>query len=83
MSRLHSRIASQAGAAAAAAGEMHPAVNGDTPMTMPMVGVFFGGGGAWTEQMAPMVAARGGAPIPATGPGRYGQVHIAGGGRYS
>jgi hypothetical protein len=61
---------------------MHPAGNADTPMVMPMTAVYFGGGGAWVEQMAPIVTANGGAPVPATGPGRYGQVAIAGGGRY-
>lgn len=81
MSRLRDRIIGQAGAGRAAAGEYHPHGTEDTPMVMPMTAVFFGGGGAMVEQMAPLVAANG-APVPATAPGRYGQVHIAGGGRY-
>jgi hypothetical protein len=81
MSRLHSRIAGQAGQARAAAAEMHPYGNADTPMTMPLVMVTFGGSGAALEQMVPLVTANG-AMIPATAPGTYGQVHLAGGGRY-
>lgn len=59
----------------------HPAGNADTPMTMPMTGVWFGGGGAYVEQLVPLITANG-ATVPATAPGRYGQVHIAGGGRH-
>jgi hypothetical protein len=50
-------------------------------MVMPMTRVYFAGGGAWVEQMMPIVTPSG-AMIPATAPGRYGQVAIAGGGRY-
>lgn len=79
MSRLHSRIVSQAGAARAAAAEFHPYGTADTPMSMPMTRVQFGGGpvaGAMVEQMAGLVTANG-AVIPATAPGRYGQVHLS------
>lgn len=76
MSRLHARIVSQAGAARAAAGELHPAGTADTPMIMPMTRVQFGGGGAMVEDMTGLVTASG-AVIPATAPGRYGQVYLA------
>lgn len=81
MSRLHSRISGQAGAARAAAAGYHPAGTADTPMTMPMVHVLFAGGGAMVQQMMPLTTANG-AMIPATAPGQFGQVRIAGGGRY-
>jgi hypothetical protein len=81
MSRLHRRIAGQHRAAAAAAGEYHPAGTADTPMVMPMAHVRFEGGGAMVQQMAPLITANG-AMIPAIAPGRFGQVHIAGGGRH-
>jgi hypothetical protein len=81
MSRLRSRIAAQPAAARAAAADYHPWGTGDTPMVMPMVLVYFGGGGAWVQQMMPLVTANG-APVPATAPGRFGQVAIAGGGRH-
>jgi hypothetical protein len=61
---------------------MHPYGNSDTPMIMPMVIVQFGGGGAWVQQMMPLITSNG-APIPATAPGQFGHVMIAGGGRYS
>jgi hypothetical protein len=73
MSRLQRRIAGQAGAARAAAGEYHPHGTADTPMVMPMTRVYFGGAGADVEQLVPLVTANG-AAIPATAPGRYGQV---------
>lgn len=76
MSRLHDRIATQAGAARAAATEYHPAGTPDTPMTMPMTRVLFSGGGADVEQMTGLVTANG-AVVPATAPGRFGQVTIS------
>jgi hypothetical protein len=81
MSRLRTRLVSQAGNAAAGAGEYHPAGTADTPMVMPMVHVYFDGGGGHVQQMAPLVTANG-AMIPAVAPGMFGQVAIAGGGRY-
>lgn len=80
MSRLHARLTRQQ-PAAAAAGDLHPAGTADTPMVMPMARVYFGGGGAWVEQMMPMITANG-AMIPATATGQYGQVYMAGNGRY-
>jgi hypothetical protein len=81
MSKLRRRLIGQAGNAAAAAGEHHPHGTADTPMVMPMVHVEFGGGGVMVQQMAPLVTANG-AMVPATAPGTFGQVHIAGGGRH-
>jgi hypothetical protein len=74
-SRLHSRITGQAAAARAAADGYHPYGTPDTPMTMPMTAVFLGGAGAMVEQMTGLVTANG-AVIPATMPGRYGQVYL-------
>jgi hypothetical protein len=81
MSKLRSRIAAQPRAAADAAASYHPAGTEATPMDMPMVRVVFGPGGASVQQMVPLITANG-APVPATAPGQYGQVSIAGGGRY-
>lgn len=81
MSRLRARIAGQAGANRAAGYAGQPYGTADTPMVMPMVRVQFYGGGAAVEQMVPLVTANG-AAVPATAPGQYGQVAIAGGGRY-
>jgi hypothetical protein len=75
MSRLHKRISGQAGAARAAAGEHHPYGTQDTPMTMPMTHVLFNGGGADVQQMTGIVTPNG-AVIPATAPGRFGQVTL-------
>lgn len=80
MSKLHRRITGQHQAAGAAAGEYHPAGTADTPMVMPMARVLFNGDGASVEMMTPLVTDHG--VIPATAPGRYDQVAIAGGGRY-
>lgn len=76
MSRLHNRIKSQAGAAREAAGDFHPHGTADTPMTMPMTRVQFGGGGAMVENMTGLVTPNG-AVIPATAPGRFGQVTLS------
>lgn len=81
MSRLRRRIMAQPGMTRAAAAEHHPWGTADTPMMMPMVMVKFGGDYAALEQMVPIWAPNG-ATIPATAPGRYDQVFVAGGGRY-
>ena len=81
MSRLRKRIAAQALGPAAAQGSYHPYGTADTPMSMPMVHVEFGPGGAAVQQMVPLVTANG-AAIPATAPGQFGQVSISGGGRH-
>lgn len=81
MSKLRTRIAAQPGAGRAAAAEHHPYGTADTPMVMPLVLVKFGGDYAAVEQMVPLITANG-AAIPATAPGRYDQIAVAGGGRY-
>ena len=81
MSRLRRRIIGQSRNVTAAAGDYHPHGTADTPMTMPMVHVEFGGGGAMVQQMTGLVTANG-AMVPATAPGTFGQVHLAGGGRH-
>ena len=82
MSKLRRRIVGQSRNMAAGAAEFHPYGTSDTPMVMPMVRVYFNGSGGQVEQMSPIVADRNGGAIPATAPGQYGQVRIAGGGRY-
>lgn len=77
MSRLRHRIAHQAAGHAGAMASYHPHGTADTPMTMPMVHVAFGPGGAAVQQMVPLITANG-APVPATAPGRFGQVSISG-----
>ena len=75
MSRLRTRIVSQAGNTRGAQAGYHPYGTADTPMTMPMTRVLFAGGGADVEQMTGIVTPNG-AVIPATAPGRYGQVTL-------
>lgn len=82
MSSLHRRIAGQPAAAAAAGSGMHPWGNADTPMEMPMVRVQVNPGGVAVEQLVPLITANG-APIPASAPGRYGQVAMTGNARRS
>ncbi len=79
MGKLRSRIIGQHGAQRAAQAGMHPYGTADTPMVMPMVRVYFNGGGATVEVMSPLVVdAPDGALIPATAPGQYGQVSVSG-----
>lgn len=75
MSRLHTRIASQAANHRQAMGAYHPHGTTDTPMMMPMTRVLFNGGGADVEQMLGITTPLG-AVIPATAPGRFGQVTL-------
>jgi hypothetical protein len=75
MSRLHSRIVRQHTNHRVAQAQFHPHGTVDTPMTMPMTRVQFGGGGAMVEQMTGLVTANG-AVIPATAPGQFGQVTL-------
>jgi hypothetical protein len=77
MSRLRSRIAAQPGNSRAAAAGYHPAGTPDTPMVMPLVRVNYYGGGIAVDQVHGLLTA-GGAVIPATAPGAFGQVHMAG-----
>jgi len=77
MSRLRSRIVGQHGAQRAAQASYHPYGTADTPMSMPMVHVQFYDGGA-AVQVAHGIITPSGAVIPATAPGRFGQVALAG-----
>ena len=77
MFKLRSRILGQHGAHRAAQQGMHPWGTADTPMEDPMTHVQFGPGGAAVQVMTPLITA-GGAMIPATAPGQYGQVSISG-----
>lgn len=76
-SRLHSRIRGQHGANAAALAAFHPAGTADTPHVMPLALVRFAPSGASVEVMAPIYTPTG-RPIPATAPGRWDQVMMAG-----
>jgi hypothetical protein len=77
MSRLHSRIIRQSGNTRAAQAGYHPYGTADTPMTMPMTHVVFSGGGGATVQQMTGITTPNGAVIPATVPGRFGQVTIS------
>jgi hypothetical protein len=75
MSRLHSRIARQSGNHRQAQAAYHPHGTVDTPMTMPMTRVLMGSSGISVEQVTGIVTPSG-AVIPATAPGRFGQVYL-------
>jgi hypothetical protein len=77
MSRLRSRIVGQHGAQRHAQAAYHPYGTADTPMVMPMVHVQFGAGGAAVQVMHGITTPNG-AVIPATAPGQFGQVALAG-----
>ena len=80
LSKLRRRIISQASGQAQAMGDYHPYGTPDTPMVMPLVAVQFTGSGAQVQGMEPLYVAHGtgAVPIPATAPGRFGHVHMAG-----
>lgn len=75
MSRLHSRIAAQPGAARAAAAGYHPWGTADTPSEMPHVAVRYDSGMTGVEQV---IYAPDGRGIPMTGAAGYGTVARAG-----
>lgn len=75
MSRLRDRVARQPAAARAAAAGYHPHGTADTPMVMPMVKVTYSPAGMTVQQV---ITAPDGRMIPATAPGRFGQVCMAG-----
>lgn len=75
MSRLRSRVAAQPAAARAAAEGYHPHGTADTPMEMPLARVVYAPGGMTVEQV---ITAPDGRMIPATAPGTFGQVSMAG-----
>lgn len=81
---LHHRIRGQAAAHQTAMGDQHPAVPG--PMLMPLAQVTVQPVDSnyvtlAMQDLAPVVTADG-AMVPATGPGRWGQLTLAGGGRH-
>lgn len=71
--RLHRRIVDQPMNADRHMDGWHPAA--PQPMTMPMSVVYVSGDATVIEETAPLVAANGGAPIPATGHGQWDQLH--------
>lgn len=73
---LHRRIMEQPRAAAANWAAQLPVA--PMPMTMPLSVVEITADGISIEQAQPIYAARGGAPIPATGRGEWDQLHAAG-----
>lgn len=80
MSRLHSRIAGQAGAARAAAAGYHPWGTADTPLVMPAVHVQYSPAGMIVQQTAGIVTPNG-AVIPAIPNAQVGHVPMAGNSR--
>jgi hypothetical protein len=76
MSKLHSRIASQPAAAAAAAGSFHPAGTADTPHAdIPRAVIRYGNGMTGVEQV---IFAPDGRAIPMLGPAGYGSAAVHG-----
>ena len=70
---LHRRIIDQAANADHHMDGYHPAA--PQPMTMPVSIVYVSGDATVIEDAVPLVTARGGAPVPATGPGQWDQIH--------
>ena len=57
----------------------HPWGTGDTPMVMPLAVVTFHQDGATYQDLCPLYTGDvNAAPLPATAPGSWGQVHAAG-----
>lgn len=77
MSRLHSRIAGQAGAARAAAAGYHPYGTADTPLMMPAVHVYYSPAGMVVQQATHIMVGNG-AVIPAVPAAPVGEVPMAG-----
>lgn len=75
MSRLHSRIARQPQAAAAAAASYHPWGTADTPAVMPQVVIRYASGMTGVEQV---IYAPDGRAIPMSGAQGHGTVARAG-----
>jgi hypothetical protein len=83
---LSHRIMAQAGNEQAAMGDAHPDPGSAVPMVMPvaLVTVYPVDSNYVTlamQDMAPLLTAEG-SLVPATGPGRWDQVALAGGGRH-
>lgn len=81
MSKLRSRIVSQAGNSRAAQQGNHPAGNADTPMVMPMVHVYRGQQVTAVEQVVPTAPAStpsGAVGAPGLEQGTYGHAIKAG-----
>jgi hypothetical protein len=81
---LHHRIKAQAGNPAAAMAGAHPAVPG--PMILPLAQITVQPASSnyvtlAMQDLAPVITADG-AMIPATGPGTWDQLALAGGGRH-
>ena len=77
MSKLHRRIAGVGDAHAQAMGAYHPYGTPDTPMTQPLALMTYTTHGASLEVLTPLVTANG-AIIPASPPGYFGHVAMAG-----
>ena len=77
MTVLSRRIASSGGNMAAAMGTYHPASTPATPMEMPLSQVQITTGGIAVTDLTPLWTADG-APVPATAPGSWAQLHAAG-----
>jgi hypothetical protein len=75
MSVLHARILSQG----TAGPDFHPYGTTGTPMVMPLAAVTYDGANLAYQDLHPLETGDvNAAPIPATTPGSWGQVHAAG-----
>jgi len=71
--KLHRRIVDQGANADHHMDGFHPSA--PQPMTMPVSVVYVTGDATVIEEAAPLVTARGGAPVPSTGSGQWDQIH--------
>lgn len=78
MTELAGRISGVDGNQAAAIGQWHPSASIPGGMTMPMVSVIVTADRVQVQEMAPLYGAPTSAPIPATAPGNWFQLHAAG-----
>lgn len=74
---LRRRIAAVGNNQQQAMGNYHPWGTADTPQVMPLTLITMSADGATVQRMTPLITANG-AAIPATAPGRWGQVAAAG-----
>ena len=77
MTVLADRIIGSADNMPNAMGTYHPSGTGATPMEMPLAQVTVTAGGVKVGELTPLITADG-APIPATAPGSWAQLHAAG-----
>lgn len=76
-SKLHRRISGTGDVLNQAMGAYHPYGTPDTPMTTPLALMTYSANGGSVEMLTPLITANG-AIIPASPPGYFGHVPMAG-----